>query len=1427
MFEDESRALPADAVAVTGLAGRFPGAGDTGVFWSNLLEGVESLTRLEENDYFRSGLPRSVWVDPAHRKSAFLLEGIDCFDADFFGITPGDAAQMDPQHRLFLECAWQCLEQAGLDPARDGSGVGVFAGCYRNTYALTRREAESPLMAQHGWSDMIGSDPDYLATRVAYHLNLRGPAVTVQCACSSGLAAVHFAAQALRAGECQAALAGAVTLMVPPEAGYLYKEGGIGSEDGHTRCFDAAASGTVFSSAVAAVLLKPLALARRDGNAVHAVLRGSAINNDGGPKRAFTAPDPDGQEAVLRAAWKAAGIDPRTATYVEAHATGTQKGDRAEWEALQRVYGGCRLPGDGALCWVGGCKANIGHTGTVSGLAGFIKVVQMLRHGWIPPQILFQELHPELQREGSRLGFEREGRPWAKPAEFPRRAGVTALGFGGTNVHAVLEEAPPDVRKTQWTGPVLLPLSARTAEGLRRRREDLALWFEQFPETPLSDVSFTLRMGRHPFLQRTFVVADNAESACALLRGADLEAGEQAEAAIRTIWLFPGHGAEYPRMGEGLYRRFPVFRDTFDSCAAAFLQYGGPDVKALLYSPRSMGAASGSLRETIEIQPVLFALELSLSRLWESFGLRPDAVLGYSVGEYAAATAAGVMDLETAVRLIAARARGGQDTAEGGMLAVALPEAEIQRQMPPGLSLAAVAAVDHVILAGSPSAVAEGARVFEAGGVASRALRVTRGFHSPLMEPMLADFRSEVEQADLKRPNRPVLSGRLGTLCEGSELTDPEYWVRELIEPIRFADAVKAAEPTAATVFLECGPGGGLGNLARRHPAASAAGAWTVASLPRPADGLRAIEKDARFEAAAFLRALGTLWSRGALLEWRSIDSLADARRIPLPGYPFESKRHWIEMPARAGGKSVARKDRPLELLECNVALEECESEGAEEMPLRTNLVRTDFGGPLQFQLAELLAETLGESPSGPEDNFFDLGGNSLLAVQFVSRVRDALRIETPVSAFLREPTVGAFATAVEAALCGKAGAAATAGGTAPAAGLSEGQHCDGVRLAVFPRTAARTSPGVMGIVAAAKPAPLTFSVFFFEGEAEADASQAPYALLLEAAQFADAQGFEAVWTPERHFNAFGGLYPNPALMGAALATMTRRIRIRGGSVIAPLHHPARIAEDWSTLDNLSRGRVDLCFAAGFHPNDFVFAPHSYRERGLETLRVLEEVQRLWRGGLIEAADGSGRPLGKPVYPRPVQAELPFWLAAIRHSNTFVEAGRRGGNVLTALLRLSPAELKQRIGLYRQERAQAGYRPETGRVTLMIHAFAGESEDAVKNIVSGPMEAYVRSHLEFLRPLSGEGGRVSEADAEDLMRFAVERFCRDSALLGTVDECVARSAALAEAGVDEIACLLDFGVSADAVMASLRLLVEVRDRTVRELGEARRLRGDG
>ncbi len=1403
------------------MAGRFPGAADADAFWRNILDGVESLTRLEEGDYPRSGLPRSVWDDPAHRKTGFLLNEIECFDAEFFGINPGDAARMDPQHRLFLECAWQCLEQAGLDPGRDGSGVGVFAGAYRNTYERTRRGAESPLKAQHGWSDMIGSDPDYLATRVAYHLGLRGPAVAVQCACSSGLAAVHLAAQALRARECEAALAGAVNLMVPPEAGYLYKEGGIGSEDGHTRCFDAAASGTVFSSAVAAVLLKPVALARRDGNTIHAILRGSAINNDGGPKQAFTAPDPDGQEAVLRAAWDAAGIDAGTATYVEAHGTATQMGDRAEWEALQRVYGALR--NGGPCCWVGGCKANVGHTGVVSGLAGFIKVVQMLKSGRIPPQILFGELNPELRREGSRLCIEPEGRPWARPAGFPRRAGVTSLGFGGTNVHAVLEEAPSDLRKSKQTGSLLLPLSARTAEGLRRRREDLALWLERHPETRLSDVAFTLRKGRHPFLQRSGLVAHDLESACSLLRRPESDAAGPAQANLRTIWLFPGHGAEYPRMGEGLYRRFPVFRETFDACAAAFLHYGGADVKELLYSPLATGAAPRSLRETAEIQPVLLALELSLARLWESFGLRPDAVLGYSVGEYAAATAAGVMDLDTAVRLVAARAQGGQGAAEGGMLAAALSEAEAQRQMPPGLSLAAVAAVDHVILAGSPAAVEEGARRFEAGGVASKPLRVTRAFHSPLMEPMLAEFRQAVGQAQLNRPTLPVFSGHLGRLCEGGELIDPEYWVRELIDPIRFADAVAEAASEPDTVFLECGPGGGLSNLVRRHPAAGANGASTLVSLPRPVQG----ERHAEGEATALLRALGELWSRGAVLEWEPLDSLTGARRISLPGYPFEGKRYWIDAPVQSAGEPEVHRDQRLELLEWNVALEEAESALAEEEPSQTGLVRGQFDDPLQIRLAELLTETLGESPSGPEDNFFDLGGNSLLAVQFVSRVRDALRIDTPVSAFLRDPTVAGFAAVVQAAMCGDGVSSATFGEAAPAEAPAEAQGGDGFR-----RAAVRRSPVRVGSVGKESDpdkglAPVTFSVFFFEGEARADASQDPYALILEAAQFADAQGFEAVWTPERHFNAFGGLYPNPALMGAALATVTRRIRIRGGSVIAPLHHPARIAEDWAMLDNLSGGRIDLCFAAGFHPNDFVYAPQRYQERGLETLRVLEEVQRLWQGGAIECIDGSGKALGKPVYPRPVQAELPFWLAATRHSNTFVEAGRRGGNILTALLRLSRNELKDRIELYRKERAAGGHRPETGRVTLMIHAFAGETEDAVREIVTGPMEAYVRSHMEFLGPLGSEGGRMSEADAGDLLRFTVDRFSRDCALFGSVDQCVARAAALAEAGVDEIACLLDFGVSAEEVMASLRRLVEVRDGAVRMLREARDLRGHG
>jgi natural product biosynthesis luciferase-like monooxygenase protein len=355
----------------------------------------------------------------------------------------------------------------------------------------------------------------------------------------------------------------------------------------------------------------------------------------------------------------------------------------------------------------------------------------------------------------------------------------------------------------------------------------------------------------------------------------------------------------------------------------------------------------------------------------------------------------------------------------------------------------------------------------------------------------------------------------------------------------------------------------------------------------------------------------------------------------------------------------------------------------------------------------------------------------------------------------------------------------------------------------------------------------LSFSVFFFEGEAGGQNEHSPYALLLEAARYADARGFEAVWTPERHFNAFGGLYPNPALTGAAVAAVTRQIRIRGGSVIAPLHHPARIAEDWAVLDNLSCGRVDLCFAAGFHPNDFVFGAGAFQDRGPDTLRVLEEVQRLWQGGNVHEPDGSGRPLNKPVFPRPVQFELPFWLAATRHANTFVEAGRRGGNVLTALLRLSLAELTQRTALYRHERAAAGFDPATGRVSLMIHAFAGESEEAVSETVAGPLKRYVRSHMEFLAPLNSGSLQMDAGDAEDLMAFAVERFYRDCALFGTVDQCVERVLTFKAAGVDEIACLLDFGVSADEAMASLVLLGEVRDRVLEKLSVSSQTRRHG
>ncbi|MFF4159222.1 beta-ketoacyl synthase N-terminal-like domain-containing protein [Streptomyces sp. NPDC001678] len=896
-------------VAITGMAGRFPGAPDVGTFWRNLAEGRESIAALTDEELLESGVDPAELRDPRYVKAKGVLEDADRFDAGFFGYSPREAELLDPQHRVFLECAWEALESAGVDPGRFEGRIGVFAGSSLNSYLLFNIAGNREILDSTGiHRALIAGDKDFLATRAAYKFDLKGPALTVQTACSTSLAAVHLATQSLLGGECDIALAGGVSVSVPLKSGYLHEQGGILSADGHCRAFDVSAGGTVAGNGAGVVVLRRLDDALAGGDRVDAVIRGTAVNNDGSLKAGYTAPSVEGQAEVVAEALAVADVDPATVGYVETHGTGTALGDPIEIAALTRAYR--EHTSETGYCAIGSVKTNVGHLDAAAGVTALIKTTLALKNKAIPASLGYTGPNPELALETTPFFVNDALRPWTARDGVPRRAGVSAFGIGGTNVHVVLEEAPAPVPAGPSRPVQVLPLSARTAPALAAGAHRLADHLERHPDLGLGDIAHTLARGRRPFAARAAVVAaDRAEAVAGLRRlagAAPAAAGSDGDAPV--AFLFPGQGAQYPGMARGLYDHEPLFARELDRCAELFAPHLGEDLRRLLFAPPAESeSAAARLERTALTQPALFTVEYALARLWHSWGVRPKAMAGHSVGEYVAACLAGVFSLEDAVRLVAARGRLVQSMPPGAMLTVFLPENEAEDLIrdSAGLCLAAVNSTGLSVVSGPEEAVAELERRLKAAGTPSRRLHTSHAFHSPSMDAAVAPFVDEVRRVRLNAPAIPFVSDVTGTWITDEQATSPEYWGQHLRRTVRFADALDVLLADPGLVLLEVGPGRTLVDFARRHRAWHD-GRTALGSLRHP--------RDKREDRAHLLEGLGGLWSARVPVDWSAYFADEDRRLLRLPGYAFERRRYWIDPdPADREPRPAARPAAPLD----------------------------------------------------------------------------------------------------------------------------------------------------------------------------------------------------------------------------------------------------------------------------------------------------------------------------------------------------------------------------------------------------------------------------------------------------------------------------------------------------------------------------------
>ncbi len=988
---------PQESIAIIGMAGRFPQARDIGEFWRNLREGRESVSFFVDAQVQWLPIEHAPRLDdPRYVKARAVMEKPEWFDAAFFGMNPKEAEVMDPQHRVFLECAWEALENAGCNPDTYDGLIGVFAGASMNTYLFTNLLTHPDLVKDFGlFSSMIMNDGDFVPTRVSYKFNLRGPSINVQTACSTSLVAVCLAAQNLLGYRCDVALAGGVSITFPPNRGQHHQEGGILSPDGHCRTFDAKAAGTVLGDGAGVVVLKRLSDAVADHDNILAVIKGTAINNDGSLKIGYTAPSADGQAEVIALAQAEAGVAPESVSYIEAHGTGTPLGDPIEIAGLTKAFG---VKDKKQFCAVGSVKSNIGHLDIAAGVAGLIKTVLALQHEAIPPSLHFERENPKIDFANSPFFVNHALRPWPRGRE-PRRAGVSSFGIGGTNAHAVLEEAPALEPSSPSRGRQLLVLSAKTASALEAASANLAAHLEQHEglngaaERALADVAYTLQVGRKVFAHRRAVVVENAADAARVLRGQEpkrVATGKSDAVAPKVAFLFPGQGAQAVNMARELYETEPEFRAHVDRCCEILRPKLGLDLRDVMFPKNSSGVSPASdedrkrdgsapqlLTETRITQPAMFVIEHALAQLWIGWGIAPAAMLGHSLGEYVAACLAGVMSLEDALALVAERARLMQAQPAGAMLAIRLPEQQVEPLLTQNLALAAVNAPGLCVVSGPFDAVEALERQLAASAIPSKRLATSHAFHSAMMEPVLRPLAEFIRRLKLNAPTIPWVSNVTGKWITPQQATSADYWTKHLRQTVRFADGVGELVQAANTVLLEVGPGATLAGLARQHPATAKGAATVIATLGRAKDG--------GSDLAAALSALGELWIAGVVPNWREGFYRHETRRVvALPTYPFERKRYWVEPGASfmssAGvppAGSIAEQARTPALLAADVVASASE-------PSTIDTLRGLF--------QELSGIDL--SAAAVDETFYQLGFDSLFLTQASRAVANRFGVE-------------------------------------------------------------------------------------------------------------------------------------------------------------------------------------------------------------------------------------------------------------------------------------------------------------------------------------------------------------------------------------------------------------------------------------------------
>ncbi len=992
-------------IAVIGMSGRFPDADNVHDFWQNLLDGNESVKFYDDEHLLSQGINEKTLSDPNYVKAGIPLNNIEDFDAAFFDYTPREAALTDPQRRLMLECVQEALEDAGYSKDKYEQRISVYVGTGTNQYFLTHVLPRFDITNEPDVVPLlINADTGFTATQISYKLNLTGgSSISLNTACSTSLVCIDQACQSLRANKSDIAVAGGSTIF-PDKLGYWYREGGILSPDAHCRAFDADANGTVTGSGAGVVILKRLDKALADGDNIHAIIKGTATNNDGSAKVSYTAPSIDGQSEVIKSALRDANISPETVAYIETHGTGTSLGDPIEIAALTEAYG--NHAENASRCALGSVKTNIGHLDTAAGIAGFIKTVLSLKHKKIPPSINFEVGNPNIDFDNGPFYVNKQLQLWDM-AEQPRRAAISSFGIGGTNAHVILEEAPQSrVCESQRRWQVLT-LSAKTEAALLANQTALSSYIKrqsvEESELNLANIAYSLQLGRRAYQYRSAIVVDRLQAASEQLEVNRTFSLVDANKPAYVSFVFPGQGVQYPKMMHGLYQQEAVYRETIDHCAKLLLPLLGSDIRDVLSS--SSEDVKKELEQTQLTQPLVFAVSYALAKLWQSWGVQPQTMMGHSIGEYVAACVAGVFSLEDALQLVAARGRLIQALPSGSMLAVSLGEEDILPYLNKNCSLAAVNNPGQCVIAGPHDVIASLQERLLADKKHCTLLKTSHAFHSLMLDPVLDEFKDIVEGIKRHAPKIPFVSNVTGTWISDEQAMSADYWVKHLRNTVRFADGVKILLADDACIALEVGPGNVLTKLIK----ANLAQARVVSSSK--------LASDQREDEELITQALAVLWSQGVKIDWQAVHKEETLNRISLPTYSFQRQRYWLDLVSSNNAVSelpgTAHRSASGDSPQATTSIALQTQNTLHPRPS----IATAYVEPLgdtEKQLSVILGQLLGIDKIGRHDNYFELGGDSLLAVQIIAEVKKVFSLPFSIEYLFQYPTIEGISQELE-----------------------------------------------------------------------------------------------------------------------------------------------------------------------------------------------------------------------------------------------------------------------------------------------------------------------------------------------------------------------------------------------------------------------------